>query len=199
MTMEQIETSFKEIWALFKETDAKFKETDAQFKETDLRLDKRFQETDKKLKELSELFTGQWGKLIESLAESGILELLQARGINITELSRRVQTSKDGHHMELDFLLTNDKELVIGEVKTTLKAQNVTDFLTKLHDFLRLFPKYKGYKIYGAMIGIRIEEEADRYAYKNGLFVFKVGGEGMLRILNDAKFKPKDFGEVGMS
>jgi hypothetical protein len=41
-----------------------------------------------------------------------------------------------------------------------------------------------------------MEEKADRFAYKNGLFVFKVGGEGALRILNDVKFKPRDFGEI---
>ncbi len=29
MTMQDVETSIKEIWALFKETDASFKKTDA--------------------------------------------------------------------------------------------------------------------------------------------------------------------------
>ena len=37
-----------------------------QFAETDRRLDKRFEETDKKKKELTSLFTGQCGKLVEA-------------------------------------------------------------------------------------------------------------------------------------
>jgi hypothetical protein len=189
VTTKEVEYSFKEIRELFKETEARFKETDA-------RLDKSFKETDQKIKKLAELFTGQWGKLIESLAESGILELLQKRGIKITELYRNVRSRRNGQHTELDFLLTNENELVVGEVKTTLKAQDVTDFLKKLQDFFSFFPKYKGNKVYGAIIGIRVEENADRFAYKNGLFVFKVGGEGTLRILNDAKFKPHDFGAI---
>ncbi|CAK0773511.1 hypothetical protein CCP3SC1_60063 [Gammaproteobacteria bacterium] len=45
-----------DIWQLFRETDRKFQET-AQ----------RFRETDRKLHELGELFTGQWGKLMEAL------------------------------------------------------------------------------------------------------------------------------------
>jgi len=77
-----------------------------------------------------------------------------------------------------------------------LKTQDVTDFLKKLHDFFSSFPKYRGYKVYGAIIGIRIEENADRFAYKNGLFVFKVGSKGTLKILNDINFKPYDFGEI---
>jgi len=197
MTMPEVEKDVKEIWALFRETDARFKETDARLdkriKETDARLDKRFSETDLKIKELSKLFTTQWGKLVESLAESGILEIMQARGFKVSKLARRLESQENGHHMELDFLLSNKSELVIGEVKTTMGVDDVSHFLKKLEEFLLFFPYFKGFKIYGAMIGLRIEQEADRYAYRQGLFVFKVGGEGMLKILNDKAFTPKDF------
>lgn len=195
--------NFKEIWELFKETDTKFKETDSKFKETDSKFketDSKFQETatrinelTKQIKELNTLFTGQWGKLIESLAESGIVKLLQSRGIDITGLTTRAKRAKGGRQIEIDFLLLNSNELVLGEVKTTLKIQDVRDFLDILPEFLYFFPEYKDYKIYGAMIGVRIEEYADKYAYRQGLFVFKVGGDDSLTLLNDNTFKPKDF------
>ena len=196
MSLSEVETSVKEIWELFKETDARFKETDR-------RLDKLFEETrdqikatDEEIKRLSGLFTGQWGKLIESLAESGLLEQLQSRGIKVTGLSRRLTNRKNGHHIELDFLLTNDTEVVLGEVKTTLKSNDVQSFIKKLGEFLYFYPYYNGFKVYGAIIGLRLEEESEIYAYRQGLFVFKVGGEGMLQLLNDDKFTPKDFGGV---
>ena len=53
------------------------------FKETDRRFDKHFEETDKRINNLATLFTGQYGKLVESLAESGILGHLQTRGIKV--------------------------------------------------------------------------------------------------------------------
>ena len=193
MKTEEIATNFKEIWALFKETDARL---DKRFKETDARLDKRFQETDREITRLEKLYTSQWGKLIESLSEIGLEESLKKRGIKIDQTATRFKSHKNGRTMELDFLLKNKEELVIGEVKTTLKVQDVIDFLEDLREFFTFFPDYRGRKIYGAIIGIKIEEKADRFAYKNGLFVFKVGGEGMLRMLNDAKFKPRDFGEI---
>ncbi|MBL7095102.1 hypothetical protein ISS22_14145 [candidate division KSB1 bacterium] len=196
MSLSEVETSVKEIWEMFKDTDARFKETDVKFKETDRRLDKRFVETDKRIKELATLFTGQWGKLIESLAESGLLEQLQSRGIKVTGLSRRLTNRKNGHHIELDFLLTNETEVVLGEVKTTLKSNDVRAFIKKLGEFLYFYPNYNGFKIYGAMIGLRLEEESEIYAYRQGLFVFKVGGKGMLQLLNDDKFTPKDFASV---
>lgn len=207
MTMQDVEKSVKEIWALFKETDARlekifkeiradFKDTDAKFKETASgfkEVEARFKDTDKKIKDLTTLFTGQWGKLIESLAESGIMKIMRSRGINVTHLSRRLESQKNGHHMELDFLLSNEKELVIGEVKTTLGVDDVNNFLKKLEELLLFYPGYKGFKIYGAVIGLRIDEGVDMFAYRRGLFVLKVGGEGMLKLLNDADFKPKDF------
>ena len=196
MSLSEVEKSVKEIWEMFRETDARFKETDLKFKETDRRLDRRFQETDKRIKDLAGLFTGQWGKLIESLAESGLLEQLQSRGIKVTGLSRRITNRKNGHHIELDFLFTNDREVVLGEVKTTLKSNDVRAFIKKLGDFLYFYPNYNGYKVYGAMIGLSMEEESAKYAYRQGLFVFKVGGEGMLQLLNDDKFMPKDFGTM---
>lgn len=188
-TDARLEKMFQETRADFKDTDAKFKETAAGFKE----VEARFKDTDKKIKELTNLFTGQWGKLIESLAESGIMKIMQSRGINVTHLSRRLESHKNGHHMELDFLLSNEKELVIGEVKTTMGVDDVKHFLKKLEELFLFYPGYKRYKIYGAMIGVRIDEGVDLFAYRRGLFVLKVGGEGMLKLLNDTDFKPKDF------
>lgn len=157
-------------------------------------MDKMFKETDVNLNKASEMFTGQWGKLIESLAECGILKVFQERGIKITELARRVESHKSGGTMEVDFLLTNASDVIVGEVKTTMKSQDVKDFLDDLDRFLLFFPRYRGYRIYGAMIGLNIEEDSDRFGYKNGLFVLKLGGEGLVRLLNDVKFKPRDFG-----
>lgn len=185
MTTAEIETGFKEIRDLFKETDLKFKETDL-----------KFRETDKKFNRLESLFTNQWGKLIESLAESGIVELLQQRGIAITKLSRRIDAKKNGKQMEIDFLITNAAELVVGEVKTSLKVDDVKEFLKKLEDFFFFFPEYKNYKIYGAVIGLQMSGTADKFAYRQGLFVFKVGSEGTLKMLNDEAFQPVDFGKM---
>jgi hypothetical protein len=50
--------------------------------------------------------------------------------------------------------------------------------------------------IYGAVAGIHIDEDADKFAYRQGLFVLTGSGEGLISMLNPPDFKPKDFGEV---
>lgn len=163
------------------------------FAETDKRTEKRFKETDEEIKRLARLFTGQWGKLIEALVKPSVLKLFQERGIKVTETYQRLESYRNGSQMEVDILLANDTETVVIEVKTTLKVEDVREFLEKLRRFTFFFPRYKGAKIYGGVVGIQIEESADRFAYRQGLFVLTGSGEGMIRILNDPNFNPKNF------
>jgi hypothetical protein len=171
---------------------------------------------DSKFKDLRELFTGQWGKLVEALVEPSVLRLFQERGIQVIDTAQRLKTKRNGEQMEIDILATNkdmfvrcthpdDSEtqilsgraqgtkhsVIVVEVKTTLKVEDVNDFIIeKLSRFFEFFPKYKGMTLYGAVAGIRIEEESDKYAdpsqyaQDKGLFVLTLSGEGMVVILS---------------
>ena len=205
-----------EIWKLFKETDAKFKETQAeldrrftetslQFKETQAELDRRFTETDarlaqqsaetnRKINRLEGIMGMQWGRLIEALVKPSCLHLFQERGIDVHHVYERVKAPVGGETMEIDILLENGQEVVVIEIKSVLRVRDVQDFLRDLESFFHFFPQYKGYKVYGAITGLEMLEEASRYAYKQGLFVLAVEGEGLVQMKNDTKFRPKDFG-----
>ncbi|MBV7336427.1 DUF3782 domain-containing protein [Chloroflexi bacterium TSY] len=193
MAEQSTEQAVAEIWELFRATDAKFKETDAKFKETDARLDKRFQETDEKLRRLEGLFGSQWGKFIEALVQPNALRLFQEKGIQVHYVNQCVLSQLNGRHMEIDLILENDQDVIAIEVKSILKVQSVNDFLADLDEFLYFFPKYKGRRILGGIAGLTIEEDADRYAYRAGLFVLSMSGDGIVQIRNDEKFIPKDF------
>ncbi|CAN2042187.1 DUF3782 domain-containing protein [Candidatus Magnetomoraceae bacterium gMMP-15] len=177
---QEMRESINEIWALFKESDRK--------------LTEKFQETDKNIKRLSNLFESQWGKLMESLTEGSVLQLFQKRGIEVSEIYPRCKKHLNGRTMEIDLLLVNDTEIVIVEVKTTLKADHVAIFLKRLKEFPEFFKSYRNKRIYGAVAGLRMEQGSEEYAKNEGLFVIKVGGEGMAKILNEESFDPKNFG-----
>ena len=192
----RFEKVIEEIWDLFKETDKRFKDLEKRFKETDKRFketDKRFRQTDRNLTRLERLFTGQWGKLMESLFEAGITKLFQERGIEVWNVAQRVRSELDGKGMEIDLLLSGKGDVVLVEVKTTLKVQDVREFLKDIRRFTVFFPQYKGFHLYGAVACLKAEEESDRFSYRQGLFVLKVGKEGLCTIANDPSFKPKDF------
>jgi len=44
---------------------------------------------------------------------------------------------------------------------------------------------------------LRMEQQSERFAQKQGLFVIKIGGDGMTEMLNPADFKAKNFGAEG--
>lgn len=170
--------SFNDVWIMFQETEKM--------------LSKRFKETDKKMKELQNLFTSQWGRLIESLVEGELISLLNQRGIEVYETSERKKGSYKGRNYEFDIVAENGAELVFVEVKTTLKPDDVKHFLEKLSMIKTWMPKYNQNTIYGAMAYLKADAGSVAMAENQGLFVIKATGKSA-RIVNAPDFKPKKF------
>ena len=181
----------------FRATEQRFRETDARlderFRETDARIDKYFRETSTQIRKLEGLFTTQWGRLLEALVKPAALKLFQQRGLAVHRIHERSEARLNGDTKEIDLILTNDTELVAIEVKTTLTVADINEFLQDLADFTTYFPVYRNFRIYGAVAAINIAENADRYAYKQGLFVLTLTGDDLVEIRNDARFRPLDF------
>lgn len=186
MAKQTTEQAVAEIWQLFRETDAKFKETAAQFKETDA-----------KLRRLEGLFGNQWGKLLEALVQPAVLKLFQARGHQVRRLHQRSKARINGKNMEIDLILEDQTEVIAIEVKSIMTVEHISDFLADLALFTEFFPLYKGYQLYGAVAGLDVSEDVERYAYRRGLFVLRVTGDDRVQITNDDRFHPRDFGQQG--
>jgi len=188
--------NFEKIWQLFQETDRRFKETDLKFQETDRQFKEtglKFQETDKKMKALQELFEGQWGKLMESLVEGDLIHLLDKRGIRVSDTSTRRKGTRNGESYEFDIIAHNGEEIVIVEVKTTLRSKSVKQFIERLQRARHYFPEFRTYRIFGAVAYLRVEQASDQYAQNQGLFVIQATG-GSAAIVNPMGFQPHTFG-----
>ena len=175
--------SFEKVWLMFQETDKRFKETDKL-------LTEKFQDTDKKLNKLEQLFTSQWGKLVESLVEGDVIKILNERGIEVTDTLRRRTGRRDGIDYEFDIIAINGTDIVIIEVKTTLRPGDVRDFLKKLKQAKNWMPEYSDKNIYGAMAFISEDAGTAAMAEKKGLFVIRATGDSA-SIINQENFQPK--------
>ena len=154
--------------------------------------DRQMKQTDRQMKKLAGLFTSQWGKLMESLVEGDLVPLLQARGISVQSTHPRVRGRRNGEHYEFDILAGNGEEMVVVEVKTTLKVDDVKQFLDKLNKFTEYEPDYRGKQIYGAVAYLRTEQDSELYAERQGLYVIRATGNSA-SIINDAGFVPRVF------
>jgi hypothetical protein len=204
------EVTLEEVWKLFRETDQMFRDTGQRFRETDEKFrktdekfretDEKFRDTDRKLDELKAIvartsrhvddLTGKWGKFVEGMVAPACKTLFADRNIPVHKVLQRIQAEYEGRSMELDILVVNAGYVVLVEVKSTLKVDDVRDHLERLGKFREFFPEYADRQILGAVAGIVIEGQADWFAYREGLFVIGQVGD-TVRILNDPQFQPK--------
>ncbi|MCF8301769.1 MAG: hypothetical protein K9I94_00735 [Bacteroidales bacterium] len=164
--------SFDDVWKMFKETS------------------QQMRETDKKIKELSALFTSQWGKLVESLVEGDLVHLLNEWGIPVERTNQRVKGNYQGESYEFDIIAENSKEIVVVEVKTTLRPSDIKNFLKKLDKLKNWIPRYSENIVYGAVAFLTEDSGCSKMAEGKGLFVIKATGNSS-SIINKKDFKPK--------
>ena len=184
-----------EIWKILKETAAIQKRTDQLQKRNsreiaELRLSQK--ETDKQIKKTEALFNTQWGRLMESLVEGDLVPILNQQGIHVENTSTNVKKRSRDDNYEYDIIAQNGQEVVVVEVKTTLRVNDVKDFLISLGKFTTRMPRYKQNTIYGAVAWLKADQESDTYAEKQGLFVIRATGSSA-SIVNQENFKPQVF------
>jgi hypothetical protein len=165
----------KAIWSLFRKTDEEIGN-----------LSREVREVSRQVATL----TGKWGRFVEGMIVPGMISMFGKRGIEIERLFQRVRVRKDDAEMEIDILGVNTDNVVLVEVKSTLSPDDVREHIERLKNFKHFFPEYADRHVIGAVAGIVIDGDADRFAYRQGLFVIGQKGENV-RILNGSRFKPK--------
>ena len=69
---------------------------------------------------------------------------------------------------EFDIIAVNGREVVIVEVKTTLRLRDLDHFTEKLKMFKKVWPEYRDKKIYGAVAYLKAMREQTRGHRKRG-------------------------------
>jgi hypothetical protein len=177
------------------EADQRRKEADQRFKETERLLKEQGQETDRQIREVNKKIGdlgGKWGRFVENMVAPACETIFLKRGIPVHQVSQRVKKRLDGKTLEIDVLVTNENHVLIVEVKSSLGVNDIKEMIEDFGKFHTFFPEYSQKQLYGAVAGIEIEEGADKYAYRQGLFVLAQAGE-TVSILNDSTFQPKNW------
>jgi hypothetical protein len=199
-------TTADDVWRLLselttaqKETERRFQETERllkeQSQETDRRIREQSQETDRRIREVNKQIGdlgGKWGRFVENMVAPACETLFLKRGIPVHQVSQRVKKRLNGKTLEIDVLVTNENHVLVVEVKSSLGVNDVKDLMNDLKQFRQFFPEYSQKQLYGAVAGIEIEEGADKYAYRQGLFVLAQAGE-TVSILNNPDFEPRNW------
>ncbi|MCK9270493.1 MAG: hypothetical protein RBR47_10260 [Bacteroidales bacterium] len=164
--------NFDDVWKMFQETG------------------KQMKETDRRMKQLQNLFTTQWGKLVESLVEGDLAKMLNERGIQVQRTLQNVDGKYGDIDYEFDIIAVNGNEIVIVEVKTTLRTDDVIHFLSKLEHAKTWMTEYKNHTVIGAVACLVEQSGSMKMAMKHGLLAIKATG-GSAAIVNKPGFEPR--------
>ena len=167
--------------------------------EFDERLKKSQKESEKNRRDFNKRLgqiTGTWGKFVAEMVKPRIIKLFKDKGIPIkTTLQNVVGLLGDENYYEIDLLLINSKIAVAVEIKSSLSVDDVKEHLERLEKIQKVQPEridLSGATLMGAVAGMIVENDADKYAYKQGLYVLRQKGN-LVEIMNDDKFKPKEW------
>jgi len=196
--LAEVTSRQSELAAAQQKTDQQLKETDRQLKETDRQLketDRQLKETDRKIREVNKQIGdlgGKWGRFVENMVAPACETIFLKRHIPVHQVSQRVKKRLAGETLEIDVLVTNEDHVLVVEVKSSLGVGDVKGLMQDLTVFRQFFPEYASKQLYGAVAGIELEEGADKYAYRQGLFVLAQAGE-TVAILNGEDFQPTNW------
>ena len=189
---QETDRKFQETDRKFQETDRKFQETERKFWETSQETDRKFQETSREIKVVNESIGrlgNRLGDFVEEMVRPAAVRLFREQGIDVHEVHRGVEASRDGDDIEIDLLVVNTTDLVAVECKILLGIDDVNQHLTNLNKLKRMLPTYAEKRVMGGVAAMVLPDNVGRYAYRHGLFVIAQSGDHLL-IRNDAKFKP---------
>ena len=173
-----------------KESDAKWQ---AEMKAANERLDKISADTNRAIKDMKEMFTCQWGRLVEALSKPAALALFKKQGIEIDRVFEDVRKiKKDGQDvMEIDVALCDTTIAVIVEVKSHCDSRDINHFLGQMERCKEWYPDFSDKELRVAVAAIDYAPGAEEYAQRRGLYVLKLTGEETFTMT--APKKPKTF------
>jgi uncharacterized coiled-coil protein SlyX len=149
----------------------------------------------KKLKTEISRLTGSWGEFVEGMIEPFAIKFMEEKGFKVIGVYPEAKVSRDGENAEYDLYLVceksnnnknkgnnnrkKEKVILLVSAKTKVSSRDVDELLEDMRKFFFFLEQYKGFKLIGAIAGIRFGKGADLYALRSGLITMKPAGEVM--------------------
>ena len=184
-----------ELEARLREEEAERKREEAERKREEAERKREQTERDRKLEKMLNRIAGdgdhRWGQLMEALVGGDLVSLLQRAGLDVEVLGRDVRSqNREGVWREYDLVAAGTSLTVVVEVKTTLRARDVTKFVSRLGDFREWRPDYARPRMYGALGYLTAKGDATRAAEAAGFYLIRAVGSNA-SIVNSKGFEPR--------
>ncbi len=199
--MNENTVTLDDIFALFRESEQQRKEYQRKAELEMAELRKIIEQTNKQIAQIEQTnkqidqnnkrfgeLTSPWAEFVENKIKPAAARIFKEHGIDVKYTALCVQRNNDRDSIEIDIWVESLTEIVAIEVKSDLEIQNVKHFLEVLGKFKEVFTRFQNYKVYGAVAGIRIDEQVNEYATQEGLYLIQPAGDSVI-IANSQNLK----------
>jgi len=177
------------------ETERVHRETERLMAESKAKLDESLRKLSEDVRKVTSgigTMGRKLGDLVEVVVIPGIRREINRYGHDFKRaLANKVVWYRGQMVTEVDLFLYNGAEAMAAEVKAGVTLDEVKDHLKRLRALRKheAEANIKGKLLYGAMVGIYIEDNAREYALKNGLYVLEIIEEEN-KLTTDAPKRP---------
>ncbi|GHT70463.1 hypothetical protein FACS1894110_22050 [Spirochaetia bacterium] len=192
-TYEKVWEMFQEIGLQIKETREAIKETSQQMKETREAINetgrqinetgRQIDETGRQMKETDKrvgALTNRYGEISEHMIVPNLKLSFNALGYTFEKCSSdtKIEDFEHGIFAEADAFLENGGCVMVVEIKTKLRIDDINDHVKRMGKFRAHADFHKDTrKYYGAIAGLLMSQSEKTYALKKGFYVLEPVGE----------------------
>jgi hypothetical protein len=209
--------TFEKVWVMMQETDRQMKEnaerqkeTDRQMKENAEKQEKRQKETERQMKESSERLDrqiqetnkqlgklgGRFGEMIESMVVPNLIKNFRKLGFVFEKAYKDAEIKDETNNIfaEIDITLENGDKVMIVEVKSKPKTEDVTEHIDRMEKVRRHGDLHGDKRIYfGAVAGMVFSDNVKTFAMKNGFYVIEPSGETFIITAPEGEYSPREW------
>ena len=161
--------------------------------------DKRFEKTERLVKRLTKKIGGVdkiFGEMAEYVSFTNLKRVLREQaGIEIKGVTKRFKVEHEGRNYEFDLIAVGAKAVVMIEVKTTLRSDDVDDFAAIMPEVPAIFPEYQHRDIYGGFAYMKAQDGTEERAHKHGLLTIRAIGASTSELVGFDKEQLRNFRE----
>ncbi|GHU77724.1 hypothetical protein FACS189462_0350 [Spirochaetia bacterium] len=178
--------TFEKVWEMFQEIGRKQEATARDLEEMKAKeartaqlieeTGRQMKETDKRVGEL----TNRYGEISEHMIVPNLKLSFNTLGYTFEKCSAntKIEDFTHGIFAEADAFLENSDSVMVVEIKTKLRVDDINDHVKRMEKFRAHADFHKDTrKYYGAIAGILISESEKNYALKKGFYVLEPVGE----------------------
>jgi ATPase subunit of ABC transporter with duplicated ATPase domains len=195
--------TFEKVWAMMQETDRQMKENAEQQRETDRQMKESAERFEREMKESSERLNKQlgelgnrFGEMVESMVVPNLITKFHELGFVFEKAYKDAEIKDKANNIfaEVDITLENGDKVMIVEVKSKPKTEDVSEHVERMEKVRRHGDLHGDRRTFlGAVAGMVFSDGVKKFAMKNGFYVIEPSGETFIITAPEGIYSPREW------